>query len=145
MTPASPPRLVIRYAHTGDIPALAELSAWPRDVWEGQAPPRLYGWLIALYDGAPVGCVNVLPGWPVARIEGLAVVETLPSREKHAVMLRLARVASEFLRQGGVTYAAAFVQFDNRGIKRTFKRRFGAVVQGSGNVLLAQLGNGAEE
>ena len=134
-----PPKLTIRYARTDDIPALAELSTWPREVWQGQSPPRLYGWLIAHLDGAPVGCVNVLPGWPVARIEGLAVVETLSARDKHAVMLRLSRVAAEFLRRGNVPYVAAFVGFGSKGIKRAFKRRFGAVVQDSGNMLLTRL------
>lgn len=140
-----PPKLTIRYARTDDIPALAELSTWPREVWQGQSPPRLYGWLIAHLDGAPVGCVNVLPGWPVARMEGLAVVDTLTARERHAVMLRLSRVASEFLRQGGVPYAAAFIDFGSKGVKRAYKRRFGAWVQGSGNMLLTKLSNGKDE
>lgn len=135
------PTLKIRYARADDIPTLAELSGWPAEVWQGPPPERLYGWLIAHLDGAPVGCVHVLPGWPVARMEGLAVVETLGARERHAVMLRLGRIASEFLRRGGVPYAAAFIDFDNKGVKRAFKRRFGAVVQSSGNMLLTKLTN----
>ena len=95
-------RLTVRYARVGDIPALAELAAWPAEVWQGAPPDRLHGWLIAHLDGTAAGCINVLPGWPVARIEGLAVVDTLPARDKHAVMLRLSRVAVEFLRGGNV-------------------------------------------
>ena len=140
-----PPHLTIRYARTDDIPALAKLSAWPDDVWQGMAPPRLYGWLIAHLDGVPVGCVNVLPGWPVARIEDLAVAQNLPPREKHTIMLRLSRVATAFLRQGGVPYAAAFIDFGSKGAKRAFKRKFGAVVKNSGNMLLTKLGNGSED
>lgn len=134
-----PPHLTIRYARTDDIPSLAEMSAWPREVWQGHSPPKLYGWLIAHLDGAPVGCIHVLPGWPVARMEGLAVVDTLMPRESHAVMLRLSRVASEFLRRGDTPYVAAFVGFENKGVKRAFKRRFGAIVQSSGNMLLTKL------
>ena len=79
--------LTIRYARTGDIPALAEMSAYPRDVWDG-APSKFYGWLIAHLDGAPVGCINVLPGWPVARIES-------PEHELGGLSARMGVVESE--------------------------------------------------
>ena len=99
-------------------------------------------WLVAEVGGAVCGCVQLCLGRPIGRLEMLCVAMELTPREKHAIMLELARAGMYALQQTDAQIITVFVEFANKGFKRMIKKRFGGRVTNSGNLVTAYLGTG---
>lgn len=91
-------------------------------------------WLVADTDEEIVGCLQVLPGRPVGRLELLAADDSLTHRERARVLKALVEQGMATLQLAGAQLATGMVPFENKAYKRLLKKR-GAVVIASGNML----------
>jgi len=97
-------------------------------------------WIVAEFNGQIIGCIQLCMGRPVGRLELLCVDNTLDARSKHVIMMELLRSGLYALQQTGSQIVTAFIEFTNKGVKRIFKKRFGAQITNSGNLLTMYLG-----
>lgn len=91
-------------------------------------------WLVADTGEEIVGCLQVLPGRPVGRLELLAAEDSLTHRERAMVVKALLEQGMVTLQRAGVQLATGLIPFDHKEYKRLLKKR-GAVVIASGNML----------
>ena len=146
-------RISIRLATNADGPEIGNL------VWRGGF--RVDGidwsevepyWLVAEVSRQPsavsrqeikngakiVGCLQVLPGKPIGRLEFLVVDEALGHRERATIARDLGIQGYATLKLAGAQAASNLVDFKNKSLKRILKKR-GARVMGSGNMFLKRL------
>ena len=95
-------------------------------------------WLVAENGAGIIGCLQVLPGKPIGRIEFLVVDEGLSHRERALVSKALGIQGYATLKMAGSQAASNLVNFKDKGFKRILKRR-GARVMASGNMFLKRL------
>lgn len=95
-------------------------------------------WLVAENGVGVVGCLQVLVGKPIGRMELMAADYHLSQRDRAKVLKLLVETGEETLRQGGSQLVSGVVSFKNPGFKRLLKKR-GAVVATSGNLMVARL------
>lgn len=95
-------------------------------------------WLIATHEGEIVGCLQVLPGKPIGRIEMLATKTSLDKLKRANIAWRLYVTAVSMLRTQGSQVASSIVLFNNKGVKRSLKKR-GANVEGQGNIMMMEI------
>lgn len=91
-------------------------------------------WLVADAGEEIVGCLQVLPGRPVGRLELLAADDSLTHRERTIVIKALIEQGMATLKLAGVQLATGMIPFEHKAYKRLLKKR-GAVVIASGNML----------
>lgn len=130
--------ITIRMAETSDAAALAalvNLGGYEAD-WKNSTN----GWLVAENDGEVVACVQLCLGKPVGRLELLHVRSDLNARDRALVVMSIARAGMFALWQAGSEIVTCMVPFEEKGWKRVLKKRFGARVTNSGNLLTAFLG-----
>ena len=125
--------LSIRFARPTDAPWLAAISG-TGNTFDWTLPGTTEGWWIAELGGAPVACVQMLLGRPVGRVESFRAAPDLPPRVKAEALSALVKSACTGLYMTGSQGVMCFVRFDNKGMKRFLKRRFGAKVLESGNL-----------
>lgn len=91
-------------------------------------------WLIAEFDEAPIGMIQVCPSKPIGRLEMLYVKPDTPfgARKVATAMLMVSGV--EVLKGYGAQYVSGVVSFKNKRFKEWLKRR-GAVTAISGNMM----------
>jgi len=102
--------------------------------WSAVAP----FWLIAETD-RPVGAVQVCPGRPVGRLEFLCFADDADDRTKLSALKMLLFQGCATLQRGGSDYASGMVPFENKWLKRRYKKA-GAVTMSTGNLMLKRLG-----
>ena len=95
-------------------------------------------WLVAENGVGIVGCLQVLPGKPIGRLEFLVVDDSLRHRERATIARDLGIQGYATLRLAGSQAASNMVPFNNKGFKRILKRR-GARVMSSGNMFIKRL------
>ena len=99
--------ITVRLAKPTEGPLLHQLAVasekWEIEGLDWNFSPTPY-WLIAEYDGKAVGCMQVCPGVPIARIEFLCVPTSLPRMLK-------ARVVKAIVLQGVATCKELKAQF----------------------------------
>ena len=93
-------------------------------------------WLVA-EDKDIIGCVQTVLAKPVGRLEYIAVERTLSHMQKARALKMLIKQASLTLSLSGVNVVGGTVGFDNKGLKKIYKRR-GAVTVMQGNVMMAR-------
>lgn len=95
-------------------------------------------WLVALVNGQILGCVQMCPGKPIARMEMLAVDEDLAPRLRAVLVKELILSAMAGLKISGCQAISALINFDMKPFKRFLKKR-GAVVLTSGNLMIRRV------
>ena len=95
-------------------------------------------WLVAENGVGIVGCLQVLPGKPIGRLEFLVVDEELTHRERATISRDLSIQGYATLKLAGAQAASNLVDFKNKSLKRILKRR-GARVMASGNMFIKRL------
>jgi len=133
-------KVIVRMALPTDAQVLAELTAVSLGPYKVNWHDATHDWMVAELDGKVYGCVQLCLGRPIGRVEMLCVDPTLNPREKHAIMLELMRGGLFALQQTGSQVITVFGEFNNKGFKRLIKKRFGAKVTNSGNLLTTYLG-----
>ena len=124
--------LSIRLAQPADASWLASVTG-TSNAFDWNIPGTTEGWWVAESDGAPVACVQMLLGRPVGRVESFRAEPALPPRLKAEALSALVKSACTGLYLTGSQGVMCFVRFDNKGMKRFMKRRFGAKALESGN------------
>lgn len=130
--------VTIRLAEIADadsLRALVDLGGYEAD-WENSTD----GWLVAEVHGDVVACVQLCFGKPVGRLELLHIRNDLNARDRALVVMSIARAGMFALWQAGSEIVTCMVPFEEKGWKRVLKKRFGAQVSNSGNLLSAFLG-----
>ncbi len=130
---------MIRLATNADGPQIGELVLVAGfDVhgldWSNIEPY----WLVADEDDEVVGCVQVLPGLPIGRLELLALDEDLTHRQQAVIVRDLLEHGAATLTLGGAQLAAGLIPFTHKTYKRILKKR-GCVVIATGNMLAKPL------
>lgn len=95
-------------------------------------------WLVAENGAGIVGCLQVLPGKPIGRLEFLVVDDSLRHRERATIARDLGIQGYATLKLAGAQAASNMVNFRNKGLKRILKRR-GARIMTSGNMFIKRL------
>ena len=95
-------------------------------------------WVIAERDGALVGCMQVMIGYPMGRYEFQAVDPALPSITRGRIVRLLFNLAMSVLRRGGCEMAQGVVPFEHKSYKKVMKRRGGVVIC-AGNLMANRL------
>lgn len=95
-------------------------------------------WLKATYKDEIIGCVQVLHGRPIGRIEMLAVKETLKHTQKAQLAWRLGVAGMAILHSGGAELACAVVPFTNKYLKNAIKKR-GGKISTQGNIIFMRI------
>lgn len=134
--------IIVRMAKPQDAEALAGLTQKSFGPYKVDWTDATHDWLVAEVAGSVYGCVQLCIGRPVGRLELLCVAETLTPRDKHAIMLELARGGMYALKETDAQIIIVFVEFASKGFKRMIKKRFGGRVTNSGNLVTAYLGTG---
>lgn len=96
------------------------------------------GWLVSKDKDKVIGCVQVLVGKPIGRVEMLATDTTLNSLKRAQVAWRLIVAASAVLNMNGSQYASMMILFENKHFKRLLKKR-GAWTIGQGNIMIGKI------
>ena len=125
--------LSIRLAQPADASWLAGITGTGGS-FDWTLPGTTDGWWVAQVGSEPIACVQMLLGRPVGRIEGFQAVPAIPPRLKAEALSALVKGACTGLYLSGSQGVMCFVRFDNKGMKRFVKRRFGAKVLESGNI-----------
>ncbi len=92
-------------------------------------------WLVAVIQNVIVGCIQLCPSRPVARIEFLHTIPELSHRERSLVVWQLILTGKETLKIEGAQMISAVIPFELKSYKRILKRR-GAVTALSGNLMV---------
>lgn len=95
-------------------------------------------WLIAEYEGRPIGTINVCLGRPVTRLEIMGIDPEVSQRIRGCTALALTDAGSVIARQYGAEAISGLIPFDNPSYKRVALRR-GWIVLDSGNLLLRRV------
>lgn len=95
-------------------------------------------WLVAENGAGIIGCLQVLPGKPIGRLEFLVVDDSLRHRERATIARDLSIQGYATLKLAGAQAASNLVNFGNKGLKRILKKR-GARVMASGNMFIKRL------
>ena len=132
--------IIVRFAQASDAEVLGALTYTAFGGLDIQWKDATKDWIIAEIDGTVQACLQLYMGRPVGKLEHLCVNKDLDQRAKYAIMLELIKGGLLALQQTGSQLITVFVDFQNKGMKRMLKRRFGARVTNSGNLLTAYLG-----
>ena len=95
-------------------------------------------WLVAKIGDDIVGCMEVLVGRPIGRLELLSIDQGLGAREYAAVLRSLIVQGMLTLRAYGADLASSMIRFEAKGWKKALKKRGGAVMA-TGNMMFARL------
>ena len=95
-------------------------------------------WLIAKWENEIIGCIQVLPGKPIGRMEMLAVDIDIPKVKRAQVVWRLLVSSVTLLRASGTQYASGMVLFNDKQYKKILKKR-GAWTIGQGNIMIGKI------
>ena len=95
-------------------------------------------WLIAGMYGVAVGCLEVLPGKPIGRLEYLSVSDDVDQRSRAIIVKSLCYAGMMTLKAMGAQAQSIVVGHEHKGFKKALKNR-GHVVIGSGNLMLKDL------
>ena len=95
-------------------------------------------WLVAEIGGEIVGCMEVLLGRPVGRLEYLTLDEGLKNRARVLVLRSLIIQGMVTLREYGAQLVSSMVPFEHKDWKKALKKRGGWVMT-SGNLMIARL------
>ncbi len=95
-------------------------------------------WLVAKHEGEILGCIQVLPGKPIGRIEMLAMRTDLGDVKRAKVGWRLGIAALSTLSIAGSQLASSIIPFEHKRYKRLLKKR-GWIVYNQGNLMMARV------
>lgn len=101
----------------------------------GQIYPH---WLVAKIGDRIVGCMEVLLGRPIGRLEVLSVDRDLGKREHAAVLRSLVVQGMVTLRQYGAELTSSMIPFEDKAWKKALTKR-GGVVASSGHIMVKRL------
>lgn len=133
--------VTIRLARNDDAKVVADLvacSGFVFDDWQIDWSDIHPHWLLAEHEGRPVGTIQLCYGRPIARIEILAIPESVPKRLRAAVVVNLIAVASQTMHQYGAQAVSAMIPFSLGSYKKAAKRR-GWITLDSGNIMMRRL------
>lgn len=120
------PIVTIRPARVDEGPVLHHLAQasgkWEITGMDWSFDPSWY-WLLAEIDGAPVGCVQAVPGVPFGHIEFLCVCPQLPHRTQALVARDLCERARATCRWAGAQFVSFALQPGLDGWERVLTRR----------------------
>lgn len=140
-TATSTKTVTCRLAQADEGPLLQRLMRqaagplWDWLDWSRISP----GWLIAEYQGEPVGCIMVLVGAPFCRIEMLCIVPSVSKRLRSMIARELVYTALAVGQAQGSTAATAMVGWSNDQWLKIWQRR-GAIPYAEGVFLVKPLG-----
>jgi len=95
-------------------------------------------WIVCVIGERVVGCLQVLPGKPMGRLEHMGLDDSLEGMQRARVTKLLLDTGYKLLHRSGSKAAMGFVPFDLKHYKRALKKRGGIVVS-SGNFMLRRL------
>ena len=95
-------------------------------------------WLVAEIEEKIVGCVEVLIGKPIGKMEFLATDDALSHRDRACVVKELFAQVGAVLKIAGVQMVSGSIPFEMKAYKRVVKRR-GGVVLYSGNTFIKRI------
>ena len=95
-------------------------------------------WLVAKIGDDIVGCMEVLLGRPIGRLEHLAVDQDLDKRVRVAVLRSLIVQGMMALRKYGADLTSSMIPFEDKEWKKVLRKR-GAAVMTSGNMMVRRL------
>lgn len=95
-------------------------------------------WLVAKIGDRIVGCMEVLLGRPVGRLEVLSIDQDLNKRERSTVLHSLIFQGMLTLRGYGAELVASMIPFENKAWKKVLVKR-GGMITSSGHILVKRL------
>lgn len=127
--------VTVRLAQNEDGPVIAELvknaplefEGWEPD-WSKVHPH----WLIADYQGKPMGCIQLCYGRPFFRVEILGIRAEAPKRLRVFVLQKIADECIKIASAYGASAVCAVIPFELAMYRRVAKRRgWGTVATGN--------------
>ena len=98
-----------------EIERLSKANHFEFEGWEIDWSQVYPSWLVASIDDVVVGCVQVLPGIPLGRLEFLSVDMNLDREIRREIARKMALAGMESLKAQGGQGAAATVPYDRTG------------------------------
>ena len=133
------PNITVALAQNGEAEdvkrlVLAAGFAVPEVGWENIYPH----WLVAKRGDEIVGCMEVLLGRPIGRLENLVVDKSLDNYARARVVRSLWFQGIAVLKQYGADLASYMIRFEDKSWKKILKKR-GAVVMARGNIMVQRV------
>jgi len=125
-------------AQNEDGPAIGELVKSNGSYFEADWTDIFPYWLVAKYEGEIIGCLQILPGKPVARAEMLCTKLDLDGPKRANVGWRLIQAGLNTLRISGAEHVNSIISFDNKHFKKLLKKRGWQIVN-QGNLMMARI------
>ena len=91
-------------------------------------------WLLALHDGKAVGTIQMSFGRPLARLEYMAIDESIKGYEKAQIVRALLDAGAQILISQGAERVTGFIPFELKTYRRVLERR-GARIAGKGTLM----------
>jgi hypothetical protein len=95
-------------------------------------------WLVAEYEDRLIGCIQLCPSVPIARLEMLCMETDLPHRVKALAVKSLLIDGCAALVKMGAQYVSGLVDEGLAGYERVLKKR-GAFLQSKGHLYLMKV------
>ena len=133
------PNVIVTLAGNGDAEDVQRLVLAAGFEVPGLTWGNLYPhWLVAKIDDEIVGCMEVLLGRPIGRLEVLSLDQDLDKREHATVLHSLVIQGLVTLRQYGAELVASMIPFEDKAWKKALVKR-GGVITSSGHILVKRL------
>ena len=135
----SKPNVTVTLAGNGDAEDVERLVLAAGFEVPGVEWGNLYPhWLVARIDDDIVGCMEVLLGRPIGRLEHLSLDQGLGARAHAAVLRSLSIQGMMTLRSYGADLCSSMIPFEDKAWKKALKKR-GATVMATGSMLVRRL------
>jgi hypothetical protein len=136
-----PQDVTVRLAKNEDGEKIAELArkgGFYFDDWDIDWSDIFPYWLVAEYKGEVVGCIQVLPGKPVGRLEMLGISPSVSRRLRSLAVRHLTSTGQLVIGMYGGQAASGMIPFELKSYKKVAQRR-GWVVLSTGDLMLRRV------
>jgi len=120
------------------VKALVETAGFTFPDWDIDWSEIHPHWLMAEYQGKPVGAIQICYGKPVGRLEMLGIDPSIPKPLRAAVVFHIITFGCLTLYEYGAQAVSGMIPFSMPGYKK-FAKKHGAVVIDSGNIVLRRV------